>query len=86
MGIRNFLFKATARVLHGGALRLDQNNKKTQGIWDEYEAQHDINLLETKACLLGVMAICNDIHDCHLQVQIDNTTAVTYINNMGGCH
>ena len=68
-----------------GALRLD-NNKKTQGIWDIYEAQNDINYLETKAALLGVMAICNDIHDCHLQIQIDNITAVTYINNMGGVH
>ena len=54
--------------------------------WDVYEAQCDINVLETKACMLGVMALCTDIHHCHLQVQIDNTTAVTYINNMGGVH
>ena len=67
-----------------GALRLDDSNKKTQGLWDDIEAQSDINILETKACLLGVKALCTDLHNCHLQVQLDNTTAVSHINNMGG--
>ena len=67
-----------------GALRLDNKTKQTQGFWDEGEAQNDIIFLELKACLLGVTALCTDLHHCHLQVQVDNTTTVFYINNMGG--
>ena len=43
-----------------GALRLDDSSKKTQGLWGAIEAQGDINILETKACLLGVKALCTD--------------------------
>ena len=62
-----------------GALRLDNKTKQTQGFWNEKEILNDINVLELKACLLGVTALCTDLHHCHLQVQVDNTTTVFYI-------
>ena len=58
----------------------------TQGLWKEEEQNLHINALELKAVLLGVKALCTGMHHCHIQVQIDNQTAVTYINNMGGTH
>ena len=35
---------------------------------------------------MGLKALCGDLSDCHIQLQLDNTTAVCYINNMGGTH
>ena len=37
-----------------------------------------------KAVLLGLKSLCKDCHDIHICVQSDNTTAVAYINSMGG--
>ena len=36
-----------------------------------------------KAVLLGVKSLSNNMSNIHLQVQLDNTTGVTYINNIG---
>ena len=85
-GNPDFFLQSDSSGFAWGALRLDKDTKKTQGFWDEQERQNDINVLETKAVLLGTMALCEDLHHCHLQVQVDNTTTVAYINNMGGVH
>jgi len=60
------------------------NNIQTQGLWSEEERKLHINALEIKAVLLGLKSLCNNMSNIHLQVQIDNTTGVTYINNRGG--
>ena len=68
-----------------GAL-LPSTKLDTQGLWSIEEQENHINVLELKAALLGIKALCVNLSNCHLQVQIDNTTAVAYINNMGGTH
>ena len=78
-GNPDFIIQSDSSGFAWGALLLDNDNKKTQGLWNEEEAQWDINML-------GVQALCKDLHHCHLQLQIDNTTAVAYINKMGGTH
>ena len=35
---------------------------------------------------MGLKALCSNLQNCHVRVQSDNTTAVNYINNMGGTH
>jgi len=60
--------------------------KVTHGTWTHDEAQQHINVLEMKGAMFGIKALCNDLKACHVQVQIDNTTAVAYVNNMGGTH
>ena len=60
------------------------DNDKTQGLWTEQESKQHINVLELKAVLLGIQSLCKDVNNIHLQVQMDNTTGITYINNMGG--
>ena len=58
------------------------------GRWDENELvrarNNEINYLETLAAGLGLKAFCADMHDSHILIRIDNTTAVAYLNNMGG--
>ena len=67
---------------HGwGGVRGDQ---KTGGRWTQEEASHHINYLELLAVLLTLKALCGECTNLHIRVQCDNTTAVCYINNMGG--
>ena len=58
--------------------------KATGGRWSETEQNEHINILELKACLLGLQALCSSHCGAHIQIQTDNTTAVCYIRDMGG--
>ena len=64
-----------------GAVR---GTHKTGGCWDTAEQQEHINVLEIKAVLLGLQALCADCTDKHIRIRSDNTTTVHYINEMGG--
>ena len=55
-----------------------------RGQWTALEKEAHINVLELKAALFSLQTLCKDTHDIHIQLQIDNTTAVAYVNNMGG--
>lgn len=67
---------------HGwGGVRGEQ---RTGGRWNQQEAFHHINYLELLAVLLSLKALCGECANLHIRVQCDNTTAVCYINNMGG--
>ena len=59
-------------------------NRRTRGRWNQQEAFHHINYLELLAVLLTLKAICGECANLHIRAQCDNTTAVCYINNMGG--
>ena len=59
---------------------------KTGGKWNEAEASHHINYLELMAIFFGLKAFCSKEYSVHIQVYSDNTTAVNYINSMGGTH
>lgn len=63
-------------------------SSSTGGRWSAEEvrmAQHSgINYLETLAAGIGLKALCSNLHDTHILLRLDNTTAVAYINNMGG--
>ena len=56
------------------------------GRWTYQETQQHINFLEMKAAFFAIQSFCTELHHKHIRLMIDNTTAVTYLNNMGGCH
>ena len=56
----------------------------TGGFWSLEEQRYHINFLELKAVLLGLKSLCGAFSEKHSVVQTDNTTAVAYINAMGG--
>ena len=67
------------------------NNICTGGHWSEEERKLHINVLELKAVLFALRSLMNVFSHVHIQIQTDNTTAVSYINNFGGvksaqCH
>ena len=61
---------------------------KIGGRWNEQEAirakANDINYLELWAGFLALRAFCGTKLNMTVQLKMDNTTAIAYINNMGG--
>ena len=62
------------------------NSKSTGGRWLSCEKSQHINALELRAVLYSLQALIHDMNDVHILLQIDNTTAVTYLREMGGSH
>lgn len=62
------------------------NNTSTGGRWSPTEAENHINYLELLAALFALRCFQNSISGKHVKLMIDNTTAVSVINNMGTCH
>lgn len=64
-----------------GAVHGDQT---TGGRWTTEESKCHINYLEIKAAMFAVKSLCGKSNNVHIRIMIDNTTAVHYVNNMGG--
>lgn len=60
------------------------NEHTTGGSWSLEEQQLHINALELKAVLIALQTFRTELKDKHIRVFCDNTTAMTYINEMGG--
>ena len=57
---------------------------KTGGDWSIQEQTLHINVLELKACKLALFTFCKNEHNIHVQIFLDNSTSVSYINKLGG--
>ena len=57
---------------------------KTRGRWSEEELLLHINQLELLAVLFSLRSLLNDVSNVHIRVMSDNTTAVHYIDSLGG--
>ena len=58
--------------------------KKSHGWWSDNEKMYHINVLELKAVFYGLKCFANNLNSCEILLRIDNTTALSYINKMGG--
>ena len=56
----------------------------TGGLWSVTETRFHINYLETLAAFSALKCFAVDLRSTRVQLHIDNTAAVYYINNMGG--
>ena len=56
----------------------------TGGRWTPSELGDHINVLELRAILLGLQSFHRNSRNLDILVKSDNTTAVAYVNNMGG--
>ena len=59
-------------------------NLSTNGRWSKQESALHINVLELKATFLAEQAFLKNQSNLAVKLHLDNTTAVTYINNQGG--
>ena len=60
------------------------HGRVTGGRWTTNEAQEHINYLELMAAFFGLKCLCSEMHNTHIRIELDNSTAVCYINEMGG--
>jgi hypothetical protein len=54
------------------------------GRWSEKEQYFHINYLQLLAIFFALKSFCRDFYSKHVHIFCDNTSAVAYINNMGG--
>lgn len=54
------------------------------GFWTEEDKENHINHLELLAAFLGLQCFAKYLNSCQILLRIDNTTAIAYINRMGG--
>lgn len=74
------VFTDASTVGWGGSLHM----VPTGGSWSLEELSLHINALELKAILFTLQAFTQELRNKHVKVFCDNTTAVTYVNEMGG--
>lgn len=58
--------------------------EKIGGSWSVEEVSCHINYLELLAAYFGLKSFTANLQDCQILLRIDNTTAISYINRMGG--
>ena len=56
------------------------------GRWSESELPAHINTLELLAAKFVLQSFREDSSGCHIKLMLDNMTAVSYVNKMGGTH
>lgn len=54
------------------------------GLWTDDECSHHINYLELLAAYFGLKSFAGERSGSYILLRIDNTTAIAYINRMGG--
>ena len=77
----NVFIESDARLLGWGA---SCNSKSAQGRRSMLEISNHINCLELLAAFYGLQAFVADQKDVHVRLKLDNSSAIGYINNMGG--
>lgn len=60
------------------------NQPRASGRWSSENTRFHINFLELKAVWFVLMTLANQVYGQNIQIQVDNRTAVTYLNHMGG--
>ena len=70
-----------ASLVGWGAL---SHGEIAQGRWSELEISSDINYLELLAAFYALQAFVGHKRNIHVRLKVDNSTALSYINNMGG--
>ena len=81
-GVPDFTLTSDASLRGWGA---DSGTVCTHGLWSEAETTYHINVLELLAAVeLGLRSLLVDYQGQHIRVVSGNTTAVRYINGMGG--
>ena len=81
VGKPNLTIVTDASELGWGAV---SDGERTGGRWLDDEIDRHINVLELHAILLGLKSFFSQRTDVEILVKTDNTTAISYINRMGG--
>lgn len=58
--------------------------KEVRGFWDRSEKKNHINYLELLAAFFAIKCFAWNLSDCEVLFRLDNTTAISYVNRVGG--
>ena len=75
-----YLSSDSSKTGWGGGM----GSQTTGGNWTSEEAEMHINYLELRAAWFVIRTFLKDKKDIHVRLNVDNTTALAYLNNMGG--
>ena len=70
----------------GWGLVMPNSESEDGGPWTKQEQEMHINALEMKAAGIAIKSVTRDKQNMHVHLKMDNVTAVTYLNKMGGTH
>ena len=59
-------------------------SRSIHGVWDHKENPESINYYELMAVKLALEQLCDKVYDSAILLRIDNRTAISYVNRMGG--
>lgn len=79
----NFAFEIYTDASRSGWGAVCKDNK-AHGRWTHLEKARHINYLELMAVFLGLKSFASNISNCAILLRVDNTTAISYVNRMGG--
>jgi ribonuclease HI len=80
-GVPEKILNTDASLQGWGAVMLSE---KIGGRWTQSESLKHINYLEILAIYYALQAFHDLVKNTHIKILTDNSTAVSYINNMGG--
>lgn len=66
------------------SIRQPNQGNSSHGYWSAEERKMPINFLKLKAAFFGYKCLARNVRESNFVLHIDNTTAITYINKMGG--
>ena len=79
----SYILETDASMKGWGALNVTEQIQ-TGGAWSNAEAKMHINCLELLGATLAVKTFLKDQRNVHVLLRMDNTTAVAYVNHLGG--
>ena len=60
------------------------DGQPAQGQWSTLDVSHHINYLELLAAFYALQTFAANAQNLHVQLKLDNSTAISYLSNIGG--
>jgi len=77
----NLVIETDASMVSWGTIC---NGIRAGGLWSQQEQQRHINVLKLMAGMFAVQVFAKKEKDMHIHLRMDNTSALAYVNRMGG--
>ena len=80
----SYVFQTDASGSGWGAACTTDVSRQSQGVWSQEQRCLHINVRELYVVFICLTIFCNNMTGVQVRFELDNQTAVTYLNQMGG--
>ena len=77
-------FQTDASDSGWGITCVTDNSLESQGVWSAEQQSLHINVRELYVAFICLTIFCPEMSEVHICFHLDNSTAVSYVNQMGG--